>query len=287
LPEVENVTVTNPLKVAVVGRPNVGKSSYINRLLRNDRVIVSNVPGTTRDSIEIPFVVGQGAGARHYLLIDTAGLRKQGRTQSAVDLFSQVRTEKSIARADVVILMLDAQDGPTAKEKRIAASIIEKQKGCLLFITKWDLAEEGVTQRAYGKALRAAVPFLDFVPTIFLSSESGFNIRKTIEAIDYVGAQVKTVLPTSLLNRILHEAFERVSPQAAGGRRLNFYYATQVGTQPIRIRLFVNDPKRVMENYKTYLVRFLRERLGLEGAPVQLQFRARRPDRKGQRSAGT
>lgn len=274
LPDVENVTLANPLKVAIVGRPNVGKSSYINRLLRNDRVIVSNIPGTTRDSIEVPFTVGRGDSARHYVLVDTAGIRKQGRVKSAVDQFSLMRTQKSIERCDVAVLMLDAAEGPSARDKRIAAAIMELNKGCLLLINKWDLAGE-VTQRAYGKALAREMPFFSFAPTIFASAKSGYNIRRTIEAIDYVGAQVQMTLTTGLLNRVLHEAFQRVTPPARGGRRLKFYYATQVGAAPIEVRLFVNDTKRVAPAYKSYLLKSLRKAFGLEGAPVVLQFRAR------------
>jgi len=267
-----------PLRVAVVGRPNVGKSSYINRLLRNERVIVSDVPGTTRDSVEIPFAVGRGESARHYILVDTAGIRKQGRTRSAVDQYSLLRTEKSVAAADVVVLVLDAVAGPTAGDKKIAGQILDKHRGCLLLVNKWDLTGKEVTQRRYARALAEALPFLPFVPIVFASAQSGYNIRRSIEVIDYVGAQVSATLTTGTLNRVLHEAMQRVAPPMVKGRRLKLYYATQVGVRPVRVRLFVNDPKRVSSSYRSYLMHALRDAFGLEGAPVVLQFR-RRPQK--------
>ncbi len=275
LPPAEEKETKEPLKVAVVGRPNVGKSSYINRLLRNERVIVSNIAGTTRDSIEVPFVVGKGEQARHYLLIDTAGLRKSRKTE-AVEKFSIIRAEKSIERSDVVVLILDASEGPKLQDKKIAVKIDEARKGCLILVNKWDLAQEqGITQTAYGKALREELPFLNHVPIIFASAQSGYNIRKTIEAVDYVADQIRAHLTTGLLNRVLQEAMMKVSPPLVKKRRMKMYYATQVNIQPPIIRLFVNDPRRITSNYRSYLIRRLREAFGLEGSPLILQFRAR------------
>ena len=276
LPETDEAAKEPPLRVAVVGRPNVGKSSYINRLLRNDRVIVSDIPGTTRDSIEIPFSVGKGPQARHYLLIDTAGMRRKGKIKDTVERFSLMRAEKSIERADVAILMLDAVQGPTAMDKSIASRIIEKRKGIVLAINKWDQAKDtDVTQRAYTKAISEAVPFLGFAPLVYVSALDGMNIRKSIEIIDHVAAQVDFQMGTGLLNRILHDAFERVQPTMRTGRRMKLYYATQVGTRPLRVRLFVNDPGLLNDAYRSYLTRILRESFGLEGAPIILQFRGK------------
>lgn len=274
LPDTENVTVSNPLKVAVVGRPNVGKSSYINRLLRSTRVIVSDVPGTTRDSIDIPFAVGKGSQARHYLLIDTAGIRRTGKIDSSVERFSRFRAERSIDRADVVVLVLDALAGPTAQDKKIASMIIEKNRGCIILVNKWDLQE--TTQTQYGPEIQRTMPFAGHCPVVFASSLSGYNIRKSVDVIDYVAAQVQAELPTGILNRTIMDACKKTQPPAVGGRRLKVFYAAQVGCAPIRIRVFVNDPRCVRQNYRNYLVRMLRSRFGLEGAPVRLQFRARR-----------
>jgi len=263
----------NPLRVAVVGRPNAGKSSYINRLLNNNRVIVSPVAGTTRDSIEIPFTVGSGPQARHYVLVDTAGMRHARKIDTAVETYSLMRAEKSVENADVVILVMDATEGPSAQDKKIAAKIIDNHKGCVLLVSKWDLAE-GVTQRAYEKAFREQVPFLSFAPLLFASSTSGFNIRKTIETIDYVAAQITTEIPTGTLNRVLHDTFKRVQAPMVRTHRLKFYYATQVGTKPVRLRLFVNNPEYVAPAYKAYLLNSLRKAYGLEGAPLVIDFRS-------------
>jgi len=268
-------TAIQPLKVAVVGRPNAGKSSYINRLLRSNRVIVSEVPGTTRDSIEIPFAIGSGNQARHYRLIDTAGIRKTSKVNTAVEKFSVIRAENSIREADVVVIVMDATEGPKKLDKRIASLAISENKGCVVLVSKWDLAEGTTTQRAYGKALREAVPFLNFAPVVFASAKTGYNIRNTIEVIDHVAAQLDLKLTTGLLNRVIQDSVAKVAPQVVGTRRLKIFYATQVGTRPIRIRFFVNSPRRIKENYKTYLLSALREAFGLEGAPVVLQFRAR------------
>jgi GTPase len=276
LPAIENPTQQAPLRVAIVGRPNVGKSSYINRLLRSDRVIVSSVPGTTRDSIEIPFSVGRGPQARHYLLIDTAGIRRAGKIDTSVERFSLMRSERSIRDATVVVLVMDALQGPTAYDKKIAALINTHRRGCVILVNKWDLAEGQVTQRQYGPALVRTLPFMGHCPVIFASAQSGYNVKSTIAAIDQVAGQVTGTLPTGVLNRAIQDAATRVSPPATGGRRIRIYYATQVGADPIQIRIFVNRPDLMTPAYETYLIKSLREHFGLEGAPVVLQFRPRR-----------
>ena len=263
------------LKVAVVGKPNAGKSSYINRLLGSDRVIVSDVPGTTRDSIEVPFTIGAGSQARHYRLIDTAGMRKTGKIHNTVERYSIYRAETSIKQADVVVLMMDAEQGPSSQDKRIAHFIQEQRKGCLVLVNKWDMAQkEKITERKYGEALRQELPFMTHVPVLFISAKEGYKVRRSIDAIDYVAAQVQTVMTTGVLNRILHNAFQKTQPPVVAGKRLKFYYASQAGTKPVRIRLFVNDPKRIKPAYRQYLINTLRSTFGLEGAPVVLQFRS-------------
>lgn len=282
LPAAAEAATPEPLRVAVVGRPNVGKSSYINRLLRNDRILVSDQPGTTRDTVEVPFQVGRGEQARHYLLMDTAGMRRMGKVDTAVERFSLFRAEHTIGHADVVAVVLDAEQGPTAQDKKIARKVIEHRKGCLLLVNKWDLAmEEGITQRRYGAALREAMPHLTFAPVVFMSALSGYNIRKSIEAMDYVASQVSLQIGTGTLNRVLHDAFRKVAPPTVSGRRLKLYYATQTGAKPLRFAIFVNNQKAVAPAYKSYLVNTLRSSFGLEGAPVVLQFRnSHDPDRR-------
>lgn len=282
LPEIKNPSAENPLRVAIVGRPNAGKSSYINRLLRSDRVIVSDVPGTTRDSIEIPFTIGTGPSARHYQLIDTAGVQKDTRSRGAVDWFSNLRTEKSIERADVVVLMIDAEMGPTSRDKKIAAKIIEAERGCLLLVNKWDLsedAEQEVTQTRYLPALRETLPFLHFAPVLFVSAKSGYNMKRTIEAIDYVAAQTRTEITTGVLNRVIQKAVENLPPPMTKGRRLKIYYATQSGSNPIYFRIFVNNPDLTRANWIAYLKNQLRDAFGLEGAPIFLKLVPRTRDK--------
>ncbi len=269
-----------PLRVAVVGRPNSGKSSYINRLLNSERVIVSEIPGTTRDSIEIPFTIGSGPHARHYVLIDTAGVNRRTRLSGAVEHYSNLRAEESIETADIVVLLMDASEGPKLQDKKLAAKIIEAQKGCILAINKWDLAEaEEITQTRYEAALRKELQFLDFAPLIFLSAKSGYNIRRTVEMIDYISDQVQIKLSTGVLNRILQDAVQQNPPPSVNGRPLKIYYATQAGVKPVRVKLFVNNVLRATSSYKRYLDHKIRKAFGLEGAPIDLKFVPRpRPD---------
>ena len=273
LPVVSNPTKTEPLRVAVVGRPNVGKSSYINRLLRNDRVIAADLPGTTRDSVDIPFSVGTGPHARHYVLVDTAGIRRRGKIDTTLEKFSYFRAEESIRRSNICVLVIDASAGPTAQDKKIAALIATHNRGAVVLVNKWDLAAS--TQRQYLPALVKEMPFLSHCPIVMVSAADGFNIRKTIDVIDSVAAQIKAQLPTGVLNRAVLDAYERIHPPTARGKILKIFYCTQVGCEPVRIRFFVNYPKNVPPNYRAYLVNMLRERFGLEGAPVVLEFRER------------
>lgn len=276
LPDIPPPSKVEPLRVAIVGKPNAGKSSLINRLLNNDRLIVSPIAGTTRDAVELPFTIGTGPQARHYEFIDTAGMRKIKRELTAVEKFSIIRAEETIERADVVVLVMDAALGPTQQDKRIAGLILEHRKGCLLVINKWDIAHDNgeVTQTAYEKAFRENSPFLNFAPLIFTSAQSGYNIRRVIDAIDHVAAETTKELSTGALNRVLHDVTKKLQPPMINGRRLKFYYATQVGTRPIRIRLFVNNPGKLTDAYEAYLLRNLRTAYGFEGAPIQLELRS-------------
>ncbi len=276
LPPASEGAPAHPLRVVFAGRPNVGKSSLTNAMLKRDRVIVSPRPGTTRDSIDIPFSVGRGEGARHYVLTDTAGIRSSGKVDTAVDKFSLIRAEESIRLSQVVVLLMDAEQGPTQQDKKIAALIREHRRGCVVVINKWDLAQGKVKEKAYAEGLKKAVPFLDYAPLVFVSAKTGYRTREVLAAIDHVAIQVRATLPTGLLNRTLTHAYERVAPPTVSGKRLKIYYATQVGVDPVRIVLFVNDPSRWVPAYETYLVKALRARFGLEGAPVVLTGKSRR-----------
>ena len=266
-----------PLRVAIVGRPNVGKSSYINRLLSAPRVIVSDIAGTTRDSVEVPFTIGSGPDARHYMLVDTAGIKPHTKmSKTSVDNFSLFRSEEAIREADVVVLVLDPTVGPTIQDKRIAGKILDAHRACILLMNKWDIAQEqGITETKATEAIRAMMPFLGFAPLVYCSNKSGYNIRRTIDAIDRAAASASERLPTGMLNRVLVNAAERTQPPMVKGRRLKVYYGLQVATNPQTIRLFVNDPKLATMPYLSYLEKNVRARFGLEGAPLQIFLRSR------------
>lgn len=276
-PAVESETAKRPLRVAVVGRPNVGKSSYVNRLLNAPRVIVSEIAGTTRDAVEVPFTIGSGPEARHYMLVDTAGMKPHTKmSKTSVDNFSLFRSEEAIAEADVVLLLVDAQMGPTLQDKRIAGKILDAHKACVVLCQKWDLAQaEGITETKALPALRAMMPFLNFAPVVFCSNKSGYNVRRTVEAIDRAAASASERLPTGMLNRVLVTATKKTLAPMVKGKRLKVYYGLQVSTNPQTIRLFVNDPKLVTPAYLAFLEKNIRARFGLEGAPLRIFLRAR------------
>jgi GTP-binding protein len=269
LPSTTATPPMEPLKITIVGRPNVGKSSFINRIIRRQRVIVSDIPGTTRDSIDVPFTIGSGPTARHYLLTDTAGMRRMGKVDGAVERYSVFRAESSIERADVVVLILDAAQGPTSHDKTIASLIEKAEKGCVLIVNKWDLMGHS-TQKQYLDALSRELPFMNWVPIVFVSAKDGYNIRQCLDTIDHTAEQIVTHLPTGILNRTIMDAYDRVQPPVIKGKRFKIYYATQMGTKPLRIGLFVNDPKRLPTAYRDYLIKSLRRAFGLDGAPVVL-----------------
>jgi GTP-binding protein len=274
LPAAAEVDDIVPLKVAVVGRPNVGKSLYINRLLQNNRVIVADHPGTTRDSIDIPFTVGAHSQARHYVLIDTAGMRRFGKVRNAVERFSHMRAEDSISRADVVVVVIDGERGLSVQDKKICSFVLKESKGCVVAVNKWDLQSR--TQKQYLPEFVHDLPFMAHCPIVCMSAKTGFNIRRSVDVIDHVAGQVSRKIPTGLLNRALLGACQKVHAPSIKGKRLKVFYCTQVGHAPVRIRLFVNNPKLVKSAYRSYLIAALRRSFGLEGAPILLQFRSRR-----------
>lgn len=276
-PVSEEEKSARPLRVAIVGRPNAGKSSYVNRLLNAPRVIVSEIPGTTRDAVEVPFSIGSGPEARHYMLVDTAGMKPHTKmSKTSVDNFSLFRSEAAIEEADVVLLVLDPMLGPTMQDKRIAGKILEANRACVILMNKWDLAQEkGMTETKAVPALRALMPFLSFAPVVFCSNKSGYNIRRTVEAIDTAAASASMKLPTGMLNRVIEVATKKTLSPMVKGKRLKIYYGLQVSTNPQTLRLFVNDPKLVTPAYLSYIERRIRERFGLEGAPLRIFLKAR------------
>jgi len=284
LPEAdpEEEQAKRPLRVAIVGRPNAGKSSYVNRLLNAPRVIVSEIPGTTRDAVEVPFTIGSGPEARRYMLVDTAGMKPHTKmSKTSVDNFSLFRSEQAIEEADVVLLVMDPTLGPTMQDKRIAGKILDANRACVVLVNKWDVAQEqGMTETKATEAIRTMMPFLNFAPLVYCSNKSGYNIRRTVDAIDRAAASASERIPTGMLNNVLVKAAKKTLSPMIKGKRLKIYYALQVSTNPQTIRLFVNDPKLVTPAYLAYLEKQIRARFGLEGAPLRMFLKARRASRQ-------
>ena len=287
------------LKLAIVGRPNVGKSSIINALTQSERVIVSPIPGTTRDSVDVPFEVETEGGREKYVLVDTAGIRKTRSIDDSVEFFSVQRSEESIARCDIAILVLDAETGILEQDKKIADRIVENRRACIVVVNKWDLFDEKIRDRrkeeiiARGKKENRSAPkvmttlgefgqwvqeklfFLDYAPVIFTSAKSGFHLDRLLEAVRYVAAQLQQKIPTAILNRTLHDAVEKRQPVSDAGHRLKFYYATQVRQSPPAFLLFVNRDELFSDPYKKYLAGELRRAFGYEGCPITFVPKAR------------
>lgn len=259
-----------PLAVAIVGRPNCGKSSFVNRLLKTDRVIVSDVPGTTRDPIDVPLEYG----GRKFVLVDTAGVRREARVDTAVERYSRYRTQDAMERADLVVLMLDSQRGAGLLDKQLAGMVAEGGKGCVIAVNKWDL--EHPDEREYLEKLAQDLPFMAHCPVVFLSAKTGFRVERVLATVAHVADASRAQLPTGPLNRCLQNAYASVgSGGRSGGKPLRMYYATQTGTNPVCVRIFVNDPKRLPASLEQFLAGALRREFDLAGVGVVLQFRAR------------
>ena len=288
-----------PTKLAILGRPNVGKSSLVNALTRSQRVVVTPIPGTTRDAVDVPFEVETEGVRRSYVLIDTAGLRKQRRVDNSIEFFSTKRTEDSIARCDIAILVLDAETGLAEQDKKIAGKIIEERKACIVLVNKWDLVS-GELRRAQSKPkpkpatkgkqgakrppeglaefaqwVQANLFFLDYAPVLFVSAKTGYSLDRLLEAVRFVEGQLQQEIPTSLLNRTLHLAVERRQPVSIAGHRLKFFYAAQVRQAPPTFLLFVNRRELFTPQYEKYLADELRQAFGFEGCPLVLVPKSR------------
>ena len=255
--------------VAVVGRPNCGKSSFLNRLLRAERVIVSDVPGTTRDPIDIPF---EYAG-RRYTLVDTAGVRREARVDSAVERYSRFRMQDALDRADLLVLMLDCERGAGLLDRQLAGLVAKQGKSCVIAVNKWDLARE--SERDYAARLARELPFMAHCPVVFLSAKTGRNVGLLLSTVARVAAAARTTLPTGPLNRCLQAACRSNAAPTGGARPLRLHYAAQTGTNPVRVRLFVNDPRRMPASFEQFLANTIRREFGLGGVGVLLQFRGR------------
>lgn len=263
----------NPIRVAVLGRPNVGKSSLVNRLLGDERVIVSDIPGTTRDAIDTPLVID----GRHFSLIDTAGLRRKSRVKDPVEFYSTVRAMNALNRAHLAILLLDSTEMVTEQDKNIGVRIEEAGRGVIVAVNKWDLAPEGDDAVEHARwQIARQMPNLHFAPVHFISALTGRGVSRLPGAMVKVAERHGARIATGALNRAISDAVFANQPPAVGTRRLKIRYATQVKTHPPTFLLFVNDPKLAPPAYRRYLERRLREALDLEGTPVRFVLRPTR-----------
>ena len=286
-------------RLAIIGPVNVGKSSLFNALEGREVSEVSPIPGTTRDSVDVPFEVISEGVRQSYVLIDTAGLRKTRSVDNSVEFFSVKRAEESIARCDIAIFVLDAEAGITEQDKKVADRIVEARRACVVVVNKWDLMDDAVrkarleeierrrkkqnrnapnvmtTLSEFGEWVQEHLFFLDYAPVIFTSALSGFHLDRLLEAVRYVAAQLQQKVPTAILNRTLQDAVERRQPVSALGHRLKFFYATQVKQAPPTFLLFVNRDELLSDVYKKHLTRELRRAFGYEGCPIVLLARPR------------
>lgn len=269
---------TASIRVAVVGRPNVGKSSLINRMLNEQRLVVSNVPGTTRDAVDVPWQTDEG----RFTLIDTAGLRRMAKIKDRIEYYSAVRTRRALERADVAVLLLDAAEPLTEQDKRIYRMIIETGRAVVIAVNKWDLRDQiageedgadALSQNLIRRLREQLLHALD-APILFISALSGRGIRRLPQAIKRVYEAYRLEVATPALNRVLQDAEARHQPPSIKGRRLRIRYATQVKQGPPTFLIFVNDPQLVTDSYRRYLENQLRLAFPLQGTPLRLVFRS-------------
>ncbi|MCL6616016.1 MAG: ribosome biogenesis GTPase Der [Anoxybacillus ayderensis] len=258
------------IRISVIGRPNVGKSSLVNTMLGKNRVIVSNIPGTTRDAIDTPFE----QDGKHYVLIDTAGMRRKARIDELTEQYSVVRSLRAVDRSDVILMLIDAVDGVTEQDKKIAGYAHEAGKAIVLVINKWDLIEKDEnTINKFEKDIRLELGFMQYAPTMFISALTGQRVTKIVELVDFVVEQNATRVTTATLNTLLREWLHLNPPPSDKGRRLKVRYLTQVGVKPPTFVFFVNDPELMHFSYKRYLENQMRKHFGFEGTPIRIVIR--------------
>ena len=258
------------IRIAVIGRPNVGKSSLVNTILSEERCIVSPIPGTTRDSVDVGFTVDN----QLYTLIDTAGIRRKKSEQDVIEKFAAIRTERAIERADICLLMLDAREGLTAQEKRIANQIEEAGKGCILLLNKWDLVK-GFRMEHCLRGIEEMAPFLKYCPKIFMSALTGRNVEKIFPLVSEVHQASQMRVTTHQLNKFIIQSLQKNHPPMIMGKRLRIYYMAQVSVNPPTFVLFVNYPNLMTETYKKYLYNQFRETYGFTGVPIVLYLKGK------------
>lgn len=261
-----------PVKVALVGRPNVGKSSLLNRFLSEERAIVSPIPGTTRDSID---VLCTGPDGKPYTLIDTAGIRRKGGEHEVVDKFAAIRTERAIERSDICLLVVDAVEGLTTREKKIANQIEEAGKGCIIILNKWDLVKN-TRMEHFLQDIEHEAPFLKHCPILCISAQTGRNVEKIFPLIDEVQENAHKRITTGMLNQFIAKAMHKIHPPMVGGKRLRIYYMTQIAVAPPRFATFVNAPRLMDDSYKKYLYNQFRAEFGFTGVPILLYLKGKK-----------
>ena len=276
-PEEEEEEEDDIVKVAVIGKPNVGKSSLVNRILGEERVIVSNVAGTTRDAVDSFFENEKGK----YLFIDTAGMRKKSKVDDRIEKFSVLRATMAIERADVCLIMINAEDGVTEQDTKIAGLAHEAGKACIIVVNKWDAIEkDGKTMDKMRQDVMRDLSYMTYAPIVFISALTGQRVDRLFDLINYVNNQAATRISTGMLNNVLADATARVQPPTDKGRRLKIYYMTQAGIRPPHFVCFCNDARLFHFSYQRYLENQIRSTFGLEGTPVRMTVR-QKGDKEG------
>ena len=258
------------IKVAIIGKPNVGKSSLLNRILGEERVIVSDVAGTTRDAIDSYFENEFGK----YLFIDTAGMRRKSKVDDAVEKYSNLRSVSAIERADVCLILIDANEGVTEQDTKVAGLAHEAGKACIIVVNKWDMVEKDTnTMQKMTDDIRRDLSYMTYAPVLFISALTGQRVDKLFEMVNAVSNQNSMRITTGMLNNILEDATARVQPPTDKGRRLKIYYMTQVGVKPPHFVIFCNDARLFHFSYQRYLENQIRAVFGLTGTPVKITIR--------------
>jgi GTP-binding protein len=272
LPASDMPELESEVRMAVIGRPNVGKSSLVNRILGSERMVANPTAGTTRDSVDTPFEFD----GQRYVLIDTAGIRRKGKVSQTLEKFSAVQALKAMDRAHVVLMLIDAADGVTDQDLAVAGYAYERGRALILVVNKWDLPEKDThSMKNYLEDIRRRFKFLPFAPVLFVSALTGQRVARIMPAVARVFAEFNRKISTPELNSILAEAVTRHPPPMVGGRRIKLYYATQTMVRPPTFTIFTNCPDDIHFSYERYLHNALREAFGFEGVPLRLRYRGR------------
>jgi GTP-binding protein len=271
-PAAEVVEVEQGIRVTILGRPNAGKSSLLNRLIGRKRAIVSNVAGTTRDPVDTPAVID----GKKYLFIDTAGIRRKNRVSMRVESYCVMEAIKTIDRADVAVLVIDGKEGLRGQDERIAGLIEDRKKCSVIVVNKWDIVEkETKTMDALKKIIAERMPFIAYAPVVFTSALTGQRVSTILDAVGHVVEMSARRVPTATLNNVIGDITYRHRPPVYRGRSIKFYYVTQTGISPPTFVLFTNYPEGVDDSYKRYITNRLRETLALDSVPLRVFFRKR------------